>query len=125
MEKLIELLNQYEKERLVKIWCEVDEDIEYYGRSLENWKIVNWDYDRDAHSFLKYYIISKDYEFIKWLVENNKIDRLTFCTVETPSAKYEDFDLRPETPLEDYTNILLMDLALQDQPVDFLVSILR
>ena len=72
-----------------------------------------------------YCIICKPYWFIKWLVENNHIRWDVFCSVETPSAKYEDFDLRPETPLEDYTNILLMDLALQDQPVDFLVSILR
>lgn len=70
-------------------------------------------------------IISKSYGFIKWLVEKDKIDRLTFCTIETPSSKYEDFDLWPETSREDYTNILLMDLAIQEKPIEFLISILR
>ena len=70
-------------------------------------------------------IISKELGFIKRLVDNDKIDRLTFCTVETPSSKYEDFDLWPETPREDYTNILLMDLAIQEKPIEFLISILK
>ena len=101
MEKLIELLREFDD---------------------ENWNAVhieNYIYAQD------HMIISKRFGFIKWLVENNHIRWDVFCTVATPSSKYEDFDLLPETPREDYTNILLMDLALQDQPVDFLVSILR
>lgn len=100
MEKLIELLNESALIDLI-----FEDEIQVRNRKL--------------------LIISKEYGFIKWLVDNDKIDRLTFCTVETPSSKYEDFDLWPETPREDYTNILLMDLALQEKPIEFLISILR
>lgn len=125
MEKLVELLNKFEKEKIINDWWYVDEDDEYFWRSLEWWDIVNRSFDRDAHWFFKYQIISKDFKFIERLVNNNKIDRLTFCTVETPSSKYEDFDLWPETPREDYTNILLMDLAIQDDPLKFLSWIIK
>lgn len=112
MKKLIELLNEYEKELNTGLHWRIDE--KYW--MLWRWLNLMW---------VDQYLISKHYWFIKRLVDNDKIDRLTFCTVETPSSKYEDFDLWPETPREDYTNILLMDLAIQDKPIEFLISILR
>jgi len=124
MEKLIELLNEYEVEkkpsrlqRNYYLWF-VNNFWKWIMYIDEEWEDVD-DYRTD------YEIISKEYGFIKWLVDNNKIDRLTFCTVETPSSKYEDFDLWPETPREDYTNILLMDLAIQEQPIEFLCEIIK
>lgn len=112
MEKLLKLLNEY---------C-TEEEIKYKWNFVPNH--LEWEAcDNSECSDLL--IVSKKYWFIKRLVENNKIDRLTFCTVETPSSKYEDFDLWPETPREDYTNILLMDLAIQDNPIEFLISILK
>jgi len=89
MEKLIELLNEYEVEkkpsrlqRNYYLWF-VNNFWKWIMYIDEEWEDVD-DYRTD------YEIISKEYGFIKWLVDNNKIDRLTFCTVETPSSKYED-----------------------------------
>lgn len=128
MEKLIELLNErlstsdlydfYDK-IYYKEYCWGDV-VKIMARIRDKLKPTG---DRDAD--MTHLICLKKYEFIKWLVYNNKIDRLTFCTVETPSSKYEDFDLWPETPREDYTNILLMDLAIQEKPIEFLISILK
>ena len=121
MEKLVKLLNEYHFSWTEYIWYFLDEEenrIYFRTKVIDKWLI-------DEQRISDERIISKKFWFIKWLVENDKIDRLTFCTVETPSSKYEDFDLWPETPREDYTNILLMDLALQENPIEFLISILR
>ena len=101
MEKLIELLNEYRK-------------IDYVPEKMKNVLWVNEEK-----------IISKKYWFIEWLVENDKIDRAKFWNSETKSSKYSDFELSYDTPREDYTNTLLMELAIQDEPIQFLVKILR
>lgn len=80
--------------------------------------------------FQEYYLlemmlVSKHYWLIKWLVENDKIDREKFWNSETVSSKYSDFELSYDTPREDYTNTLLMELAIQDEPIQFLIEILR
>lgn len=71
------------------------------------------------------YIISKDFDFIKRLVENDKIDREKLWNSETKSSKYSDFELSYDTPREDYTNILLMELAIRDNPLTFILDILK
>ena len=118
MEKLIELLNECKPTVSCANFKEhyefIDDDI---------YLIREW-MDGEEEQF-PMYVCYKKGDFIKWLVDNDKIDRLTFCTIETPSSKYEDFDLWPETPREDYTNILLMDLAIQEKPIEFLISILK
>ena len=100
MEKLIELLNEYDG---IREYVEVD---------LED-------------ELISLKIISKWYWFIKRLVENDKIDREKFWNSETKSSKYSDFELSYDTPREDYTNTLLMELAIQDEPIQFLIEILR
>lgn len=99
MQKLIELLNEYE--------------------NTDNWE--NW----HQVEFRESKIISKKFWFIEWLVENDKIEREKFWNSETKSSKYSDFELSYDTPREDYTNILLMELAIQDEPIQFLIEILR
>ena len=110
--KLIELLNEYNK---IQNYA----PIEYY----DEW------YDGFETNYLEFYkttlIISKKFWFIKWLVENDKIDREKFWNSETKSSKYSDYELSYDTPREDYTNILLMELAIQDEPIQFLIEILR
>jgi len=106
MDKLIELLNEREKTvNWVQYpwWCK--EHLEYQC----HWPRV----------------INKRFWFIKWLVENDKIDREKFWNSETKSSKYSDFELSYDTPREDYTNTLLMELAIQDEPIQFLIRILR
>lgn len=97
MEKLIELLNEYNE------WW--------------HWRDENFDKN-------KLLVISKGYWFIKWLVENDKID-----TEKRPTrSKYRLQQYKTE--LWWYGNIdkyseLLMLLSIQDEPIDFLISILK
>ena len=69
--------------------------------------------------------ISKNMWFIKRLVEKDKIEREKFWNSETKSSKYSDFELSYDTPREDYKNILLMELAIQDDPITFILKILK
>lgn len=83
MEKLVKLLNQYERE---KEW--LPEDFEDYVMWNIEWnKIVQPSCDPDAREYFKYYIISKDYEFIKWLVDNDKIDHKIYEDMKFTAIK--------------------------------------
>ena len=100
MEKLIELLNEYEKG---DVWS-YDEEMwmPYY------WWGDDCDYD--------VYLISKKYWFIKRLVENEKIE-----------WNNKDIAIREWILWKSIDNYhsLLMALAIQDEPLEFLVSILK
>jgi len=102
MEKLIELLNESED------WF-VSKFVSYDGINrvfrLDNWQ-----------SFHYTLILSKEYCFIKRLVENNKIDTQKFrekakFIILSNSIKYYEF--------------LIMELSIQKNPVKFLISILK
>ena len=54
-------------------------------------------------------ITSKKFWFIQWLVENDKIDTDEFSTIDW---------------FDDYES-LLMRLAIDDEPIEFLASILK
>ena len=106
MEKLIELLNEYEeKENLNMYEWEIEwEDILAYSKFRDGYETINvWES----------IIISKWYEFIKWLVENEKI-------------KWDEkFYLEDDEWLFGTYECLLMQLAIQDEPINFLISILK
>ena len=104
MKKLIELFNK----RVIEKWLRDDE-------------IFNW--EEDVKENILYLPNLKS--FVKWLVENDKINRERFWNSETKSSKYSDFELSYDTPREDYTNILLMELSISDTPIDDLVSYLK
>jgi len=70
-------------------------------------------------------ILSKRFQWVKWLVENDKIERAKFWNSETKSSKYSDFELSYDTPREDYTNILLMELSISDTPIEDLLLYLK
>jgi hypothetical protein len=100
MDKLIELLDVYE-EQIVgvhSVWDKIND------------KEVSW-------------IISKKFWFIKWLVDNDKIDRDKIIEksdfMPIVSNKVWDF-FQPTEEQE-----LLMLLSIQDNPIEFLVSILK
>jgi len=101
MEKLIELLNESED------WF-VSKFVSYDGINrvfrLDNWQ-----------SFHYTLILSKEYCFIKWLVENNKID---FVKLDDNSDWYEINTGR------EYLDLVAL-LSIQDDPVEFLISILK
>jgi len=109
MKKFIELLNEYEKEKTnqnVRFW-------NYY----QNW----FHYLEDGQSYSELLIISKKYEFIKWLVENNKIDLKEFhrlCWIINQDSEYWNC-----TP-QDYEQVI-MYLSISDSPIEDLVSILK
>jgi len=106
MEKLIELLNEYvEKHNKSDL---------YYTFELEdNWWLFCYD-DVTDHKWWTMQdeamvICSKKFWFIKWLVENEKIDLDKYPQI----MEYSD--------LESF----LMYLAIQDEPIRFLISILK
>lgn len=111
MEKLLQLLNEY-------LWqsgiVAIDQEIEW-GRDIffEN---VDWFHAEEAE------IISKKFWFIEWLVLNMKIntDELMrhWHIVKT-------YDLDEPWDSYGYVDSLLMLLTIQDEPIDFLNSILK
>ena len=120
MDKLVKLLNEYHFSWTEFIWYYLDEEenrIYFKTEVVDKWII-------DEQRISNERIISKRFGFIEWLVENNKIERLTFCE-SWLGWKYTDFELSYDTPREDYTNMLLMELAIQDEPVEYLISILK
>lgn len=121
MEKLIELLNEYN--RNVKKWSDRRE----LKNSIDNpwtkyislssvwaWKIYLW-------------IISREYWFIEWLVKKNKID-----TKKVAERRKEDWwsivnynhdeeTKTVETMIEYWTDNTLMALSVSNSPIDDLI----
>lgn len=112
MEKLIELLNESEREKVIHRT--------YY---LVSWYIM---YKRDDGEEVDdkrtdLEIISKSYWFIKRLVENDKIDRYKFEVEYMDKQTLEDVYIAWAKQDE----LLIMILAISDTPILFLVSILK
>jgi len=121
MEKLVKLLNEYEEEK-AKYW-----------NQYCNWQYIWWrpicttSYDMNRIvQFSDLLIISKMYEFIKWLVDNDKIDFRKVIEKEIEIwfklMRIKDY---PKKIKEEDIEELLMILAIQDNPIEFLVSILK
>ena len=119
MEKLIELLNEY-----VEKYNKSDL---YYTFELEkdSWWLFCYD-DVTDHKWWTMQdeamvICSKKYWFIKWLVENEKIDRTFREDIKYP------YYLEKEWLLQGYekSDVIIMLLSIQDEPTRFLVSILK
>ena len=102
MEKLIELLNEYEwkpswYELRWSIWFELD------GVPYDD------------------YIITKKFWFIKWLVENDKID------LDKVIEKSDFFPVEKVPEYNSYSDYesLLMLLSISDTPIEDLISYLK
>lgn len=105
MEKLIEYLVQAAPDfawhyKDGKIW-DIDKFID-----KEDWMTIDLD--------MWVYIISKQFWFIQWLVDNDKIDE-----DKLENERWNDYDHfnRVET--------LIQMLSIQDNPIEFLVSVLK
>ena len=123
MEKLIEILNEYEKSKDFR-----DYEWRIEKKSKErmcwteimwmSWEQFTWAYINDEE--MERIIISKKYEFIKWLVENDKIDRDKKLKENWLFRKYF-YDLEY---VKNYDR-LIMWLSVEDEPIEFLISILK
>lgn len=102
MEKLIDLLNEYERERVNHSMIDF---IPYWEKSLNDLSVAQ--------------VISKKYWFIKWLVENDKIDYHNKINYHISLAIHREIK---KTTREER---LLMMLAIQDEPIKFLCSLLK
>ena len=66
-------------------------------------------------------LISKHYPLIKWLVDNDKIDQThKFCV----SVNVEWKGMGYTKAFDGYESLLML-LAIQDEPIEFLCSILK
>ena len=79
IEKLIELLNEYEIEKEKSEWVNVDAYVEFkwdynYNRLVRYDETDHWEWDNLYWDTAVAYLISKSFWFIKWLVENDKIN---------------------------------------------------
>ena len=111
MEKLIELLNEY-----IGDWQEwlyacypLDEDFDKFFHTKD------WEGTLEEAQ-----VISKKFWFIQRLVDNDKIDRKK---IEINQTYQLCLGLLIDRGY--YVNVLLMLLSIQDNPIEFLVSILK
>ena len=121
IEKLIELLNEYEKEKNPKTeykwFSSYYKPLCYWFKVPFQWWHDNWeDYSEEIAT-------SKQYWFIKWLVENDKIDRdeIIINSEFMPIAfdrKWEKYEWSEEKQL-------LMLLSISSSPIDDLISYLK
>lgn len=115
MEKLIELLNEYKWKEEWTIECDVPHNDWYSEYAYEHEELI---------------IISKQYWFIKWLVENEKIEwekvyeNLKDYEVEIRIRAVKKLELSSEEKSLWYLELLML-LSIQDNPIEFLVSILK
>ena len=128
MEKLIELLNEYHhfNSDLIYYWWDEEYERVYFHSELpEEQKKKLWDAlfndGIDEQRVGNEWLCSKKFWFIKWLVDNDKIDRV---------QKTKEFRLQIELDNWSYWELwgearLLMLLSIQDEPIQFLVSILK
>ena len=114
MEKLVKYLNDYEKWKWEEYW---------------RWNYVWWIDKENKNIFASRFpdlayiceeesraiIICKGYEFIKWLFDNDKIN---FANLEDNGDWY-DINTKNE-----YLDMLAL-LSIQDNPIEFLISILK
>jgi hypothetical protein len=105
--KLLELLNEYED---VFSWYA---SYTIRGKKSEREIKSNYMFDEDQN-IIQLYIISKSYWFIKWLVENEKIEENS-----------DLITLASELWCAFSSDVLLMYLAIQDEPIRFLCEIIK
>ena len=111
MEKLIELLNKHRREKVNKQSWITEWHYNAFTFSLDN---ISW---QQAELL----IISKQYWFIKWLVENDKINEEK---VKKEAEYYwtDEYDVYVWCV---FYHRLLMLLAISDTPIEDLISYLK
>jgi hypothetical protein len=117
MEKLIELFKQHKRETWTSYEYILfrDNDAWLQARCIDDWK--------EIYIVRQAEILSKKMGFIKWLVENDKIDRdkLIEKSDFMPIVSNKVWDFFQPTEEQE----LLMLLSIQDNPIEFLISVLK
>ena len=110
MEKLIELLNEFETPQSWVVFKSYDDyDGTFYWVDIDGETEIAW-----SDSM----ILSKRFQWVKWLVENDKIDWKRF---------YEKNILKWFITItkEEKADSIIMNLSISDTPIDLLCSILK
>lgn len=124
MNKLIDLLNEYEEEKKKETWLRA-----YEWKCYCDWHLIqatNVVHKKGVPLALietRSLLISKTYWFIEWLVQKNKID---LWNIKKLYRKSNENNTATYPILYDYTydESLLMYLSIQDDPIQFLIDIL-
>ena len=136
IEKLIELLNEYEIEKEKSEWVNVDAYVEFkwdynYNRLVRYDETDHWEWDNLYWDTAVAYLISKSFWFIKWLVENDKIDtskandkNLNGYEIELRIRAVKELVADSEEKTVLYLNLLML-LAITDEPIRFLCEIIK
>ena len=112
MNKLIKLLNEYEAKRhKTSVIAEIRK-----GEDRLSYLEMNWNYS-------ELLCISKGYDFIQRLVENDKIDR-SKVLISFSMAEYDGLWNMYWHWVDDNQRLLML-LSIQDNPIEFLISILK
>lgn len=121
----MKLLNEYQKK--LNRREENKRNYEIYERELKDDNIRMNDLD-DPYEWLNMYwwyakarLISKQFWFIKRLVENDKID------LSNEEYFYQDtiYELEQAQLIKDLSDYLIMKLSISDNPIEDLISYLR
>lgn len=118
MEKLVKLLNEYHFSWTEYVWYYLDEKenrIYFRTKVIDKWLI-------DEQRISDERIISKKFWFIKWLVDNGKID-MRKAKYYSDSIYYQDY-WEWDWACKDYEFVIML-LAISDTPIDDLISYLK
>ncbi len=105
MEKLIKLINEYEKINMCR---------KFDSFAMHTFENSSW-----VDSMLEDTVISRRYWFIEWLIKENKIDTRKIDEDRLETIQYSE---KERITIYDW---LLMLLAIKKNPIIFLTSILR
>ena len=127
MEKLIELLREYIrlKYEYWEYWVYLNEKnkltLESQHSFMGYWINEEWYTDEE---FWESIIISKQFGFIKWLVDNDKIDRDRCECRQLYNALKRSEDAHWDKNFSKCERIVML-LAIQDSPIEYLISVLK
>lgn len=112
MEKLLQLLNEFKEGKTFK----------FTGYDEKYW-MFDTNLNADGNTSLpEETIISKKFWFIKWLIENNKVNIVK--EVINDIEYYGHWQIENVDCYSQYDSLLML-LSIQDDPISFLVSVLK
>ena len=123
--KLIELLNEYEKEVKKSEFYEWEKWV-WWPTNLFRRDTRDDEWSHIYSATADTYVISKKYGFIKWLVENDKIDLdMVREQLWVPCfTRHKKWEIIAVKDVEDYQQILML-LSISNSPIEDLVLYLK